>query len=145
MSSPNVYEPSRWTEPSPCQQHVKTAAGCLMVISMLAALIIGSVAAAGHFPGSALGWTAVGLGGGVLAGKLLEGGFKNEKVLILVVSAMAIALIALGACGHLKLLSVKQVGFGMLGTMLIPLTFEMGRLSYHARHDRIQASYELFE
>ena len=75
-------------------------------LSILALIIIGCVGAAGILPGSTMGWSAIGLGGGGLLFNLASGKLKERKITLLVTALLFTLLpIVLGALGVTGILS----------------------------------------
>jgi hypothetical protein len=87
-------------------------------IASMALFIIGCVGAAGAFPGSAIGWTTVGLAGGGFALSIAAGNFKLRKFDLIISGLMTAALVTIGAFGGAGILSATQVGWGIIGTSL---------------------------
>jgi|GEM_PF-3470742 len=99
----------------------------LAIIGEVALLIIACLAAAGKFPTPKLGWTVIGLGSALLIPDLIFASqLKNKKVSFWVFAAIA-AYITLGALGGIGIISAKQVGHGLLGTIGVSLV--LGNLS----------------
>ncbi len=86
------------------------------VVTGLALFVIGCVAAAGAFPGSAaLGWTAIGLGAGTLALSLALGKLKLRRCELIGTSLQVVAIVAVGALGVAGVLSATQLGWAIVG------------------------------
>lgn len=81
-----------------------------------ALFIIGILAASGTFPGSAMGWTTVGIGGGYLLVKLLGGNLQNRKVDLLSSALLGALIVTFGALGASAILTPAQVGYLIIGT-----------------------------
>ena len=89
----------------------------------VALFIIGCIGAAGAFPPASMGWVTIGLAGGSFALYLAAGNLKDRKFDVIVLALMTAAYVTVGALGAAGILSVTQVGWGIIGTMLaaIPL------------------------
>lgn len=88
-------------------------------VAMLALFVIGCMGAAGTFPGAAIGWVTVGLGGGAFLFNLAStDDFKRRKLDLIAAAVMAAILVTVGTLGGMGMLSTAQVGWGIVGTGL---------------------------
>jgi hypothetical protein len=88
-------------------------------LTTLALFIIGSLGAAGVFPGSMIGWVTVGLASGAFVFSLTSGNC-GKRIPDLIVSGLITAvLVTVGALGSAGVLSTTQVGWGVVGTLSI--------------------------
>lgn len=94
------------------------SATSLAIIAGIALFIIAAMGAAGRIPGPTLGWTAVGLSAVCLTGGLSMGNIKKRKLELILAVVVTVAVVTLGTLGGLKVLSARQVGFGIIGTTL---------------------------
>jgi len=90
----------------------------LSTLAGMALFIIGCIGAAGAFPGSSIGWVAVGLGGGGFALSLAAGNLKKRKLDLIPAAIIAAIVVTIGALGGAGVLSATQVGWGIVGTTL---------------------------
>jgi len=85
----------------------------LSYISVIALIIIGSMAAAGVMPLSTAGWTTIGFGSTLLIGNLCAGNLKKHKWTIVGILTAA-TFILIGALGVTGFLSLKSLAIGVL-------------------------------
>lgn len=90
----------------------------LSFITSLALFIIGYAALTGAFPGAALPWVTVGLGGGGFLLTLALGDFQTRRFVLISRALMAASLIILGVLGGVSVLSTAEVAFGIIGTTI---------------------------
>ena len=100
---------------TPCARATNLVGKVLLV----ALFVIGCVGAAGAFSGSAMGWTTLGVGLSYLGVKLLGGNLKERKVDLIAAAVMVASLIIFGALGGVGLLTGAQVGYVLIGQMLL--------------------------
>jgi hypothetical protein len=92
----------------------------MSMLSSLALFIIGCIGAAGILPGSTMGWLVIGLGSGSFLLQLAGGRLQERKGALLVVAVITLVFIILAALGVAGILSGAQVGWGVVGTCLVP-------------------------
>jgi hypothetical protein len=91
----------------------------LAIVTLLALLIIGSVGAAGVFPGTTtIGWVTLGLASALSLFSIAL--FKSDKANAVTILS-GVALIIIGALGGTGILSPTQVGWGLVGTCITHL------------------------
>ena len=96
-----------------------TLCGASLISTAL--FIIGCMGAAGAFPPASMGWVTIGLAGGSFALYLAAGGLKDRKFEVILMALMTAAIVTVGALGAAGVLSVNQVGWGIVGTNLAAL------------------------
>ncbi len=119
---------------------VKAALG-LSEMTILALFIIGCIGASGAFPTSmSIGWTAVGAGAGLAVLSVCARNLGSRKLKVLTSALMAATLITVGALGGVGLLSSAQVGWAVVGTVLVSIPLRCGICRYHShavqKHNR---------
>jgi hypothetical protein len=88
----------------------------ISVITGLVLFVIGSMGAAGVFPGHATGWLAIGLGGTSYVFLLAAGRSLKERKFELIASGfITLGMIAMGILGTTGIISTTQVGWGIVG------------------------------
>lgn len=95
----------------------------LSAVTLIALFIIGCTGAAGkihHFP---IGWVATGLGVGGYILHLAYGKLEERKFELITLGCVSSMIVFLGVLGGAKLLSAKQVGWGIVGTLLLTFLF----------------------
>jgi hypothetical protein len=86
---------------------------------LLALFILGCIVASGAFPGSSLVWATMGLGGLYMAVKLLGGNYKQRKVDLISSAVIMGIVVAFGGLGSAGVLSSVQVGYALIGNILL--------------------------
>ncbi len=99
---------------SKCICTASCSAGCIT----MALTIIGILGLCGVFGGSSMGWTAVGLGGGILLCTLSTGKLKERLFYIIPQLLIAATFIGLGIAGGLGSLSTAELSGALLGVGL---------------------------
>lgn len=107
-------------------------------IATFALFVIGCVGAAGAFPGPKLGWTTLGMASAIYAIHL--SGRDMDKAQIAFKGLIATTLVALGIWGGLHHLSGKQVGWGIVVTLLVRWMFlnRDNYMRYKAQENLVQ-------
>ncbi len=91
-----------------------------ITIAQQALFVIGLIGGLGLFAGASLGWTAIGLGGGVLLFTAFTGGKCKERLFLHIPSVLlTLTLVSLGVMGCQGILSGSQLGWGMFASSLI--------------------------
>lgn len=90
------------------------AATVISSVLALALLIIGCQSAS--YSSAGIGYTTIGVAGGMFLADLGIGNLKERKIQILLSAFIAAAFITFGALGASSILTANQVGWGILGT-----------------------------
>lgn len=111
-------------------------ANLLSNVVLLAVFIIGCAGAAQVIPGSAMGWSVVGLGGGYMAVKILAGNIKSRAVDLISSSIVAVAIIVFGTLGCIGVLTNAQMGYALIGSVVLTV-FISSYMMIFAKHKNI--------
>ncbi len=98
-----------------CIQHKEAILNGIRGVTAVALFVIGCIGAAGVFPGSTIGWTTIGLGGGAFA---LTLAMRCRKFFLIIATTAFASFVTLGALGAAGILSGTQIGWGVVGTSL---------------------------
>lgn len=114
----------------------------LNAVNLMALLVIGSMAAAGHFFNPTFGWVVTGLGAWVFLLTLCEGTLKHRKwdiIPALTCAALISAtFVTVGILGGLNMFTTAQVGWGVAGTIISVSGLMLGFSCYQ----KVQVGYK---
>ncbi|MCH9628200.1 MAG: hypothetical protein S4CHLAM2_18550 [Chlamydiales bacterium] len=133
-STPSSFHQIRINQGYPAAGCRVKAALSLSEVAIVALFMIGCIGASGAFPGSmSIGWAAVGGGAGLAVLSVCAGNLRGRKLKVLTSALMAATLITVGALGGAGILSATQVGWALIGTVLVSIPLRFGIYGYQTR------------
>jgi len=87
----------------------------LGIVAAVSFLVLGILGVTGVLPAPVIGWTTVGVSGGLLLLDL-AGRFRDRSLSAIIGIVGAITLLVLGVLGGTGVLAASQLGWGLIGT-----------------------------